>query len=88
MAKNLADIQPQINLATLNESNQNLTVSQKLLLLWHARFGHKGFTSIQHLFKHEPFVSERFKSVSNCDIPKCEVCEYDKAHRQKTHGAK
>ena len=88
MAKNLADTQPQINLAILNESNQNLTVSQKLLLLWHARFGHKGFTSIQHLFKHEPFVSERFKSASNCDIPKCEVCEYAKAHRRKTHGAK
>ena len=88
MAKNLTGTQSQINLAVLDESNQNLTASQKLLVLWHSKFGHKGFTTIQRLFKLSPFNSERFKAASQCDIPKCEVCEHAKAHRQKTHGAK
>ena len=49
LAKNLAGTQAQINLAILNDENQNLTSSQKLLLNWHARFGHKGFSALQYI---------------------------------------
>ena len=88
VAKNLAGTQAQINLTVLDDTNQNLTPSQKLLLLWHSRFGHKGFAALQSLFRIYPFNTERFKSASRCVIPRCEVCEYAKAHRQKTKGVK
>ena len=53
---------------------------------WHTCFGHRGFASIQRLFRHIPFQSERFRSAGRCTIPRCEVCEYAKAHRQPTKG--
>jgi hypothetical protein len=31
---------PQLNIALMDNSNQNLTGDQKLLLHWHNRFGH------------------------------------------------
>ena len=58
LAKNLSSEKPQANLCILNEANQNLTPAQKLLLTWHARFGHRGFQSMQRLFKCEPFLYE------------------------------
>ena len=88
VAKNLSGSQAQINLTVLDESNQNLTAAQKLLLVWHARFGHKGFSTLQRILRLFPFGSERFKSASQCVIPRCEVCEYSKAHRQPTYGHK
>ena len=87
LAKNLSS-QPAANLTVLDDSNQNLTPSQKLLLTWHARFGHKGFSAIQRIFKHSPFSSAQFTSASRCEIPKCEVCQYSKAHRQPSKGNK
>ena len=87
LAKNLSS-QPAANLTVLDDSNQNLTPSQKLLLTWHARFGHKGFSAIQRIFKSNPFSSAQFTSASRCEIPKCEVCQYSKAHRQPTKGNK
>ena len=78
---------PHLNLAVLNEANQNLTPAQKLLLLWHARFGHKGFQHLQTLLRAPPFSSVAYKAASRCQPPRCEVCEYSKAHRQPTHGA-
>jgi hypothetical protein len=87
LAKNLSS-QPSAHLTVLDESNQNLTPSQKVLLSWHSRFGHKGFATIQQLFKSSPFSSVQFTSASCCDIPKCEICEYSKAHRRPTKGNK
>ena len=86
LAKNVSATQPQANIAVLDESNQNLTPSQKLLLEWHARFGHRGFATMQRLFRQAPFLPERFRSASRCTIPRCEVCEFAKAHRKPTKG--
>ena len=87
IAKNLSsEGAVQANLCILNDANQNLTPSQKLLLLWHARFGHKNFPAIQRIFRAVPFLSERFLRASRCQIPRCEVCEYAKAHRTSTQG--
>ena len=88
LAKNLSGTQAQINLAILNDENQNLTPSQKLLLNWHARFGHKGFSALQSILKLYPFDTDRFKAASRCIAPRCEVCEYAKAHRKGTKGVK
>lgn len=38
-----ATFSPQLNLNIIDAGNQNLTPSQKLLLHWHYRVGHKGF---------------------------------------------
>jgi hypothetical protein len=36
-------------LSVADKTNQNLTASQKELLLWHWKLGHAGFQWIQHL---------------------------------------
>ena len=74
------------NLSIMDGGNQNLTPSQKLLLQWHYRFGHKSFRLIQHLFRHLLFGSEKFMAAANCDVPKCSICEFSKAHRTSTKG--
>ena len=88
LAKNLTGSQAQANIAILSEENQNLTPAQKLLLLWHAKFGHKGFGALQRILRAAPFASDRFKAAARCETPRCEVCEYAKAHRKGTRGAK
>ena len=91
VAKNLSAEGAQANVCVLNEENQNLSPSKRLLLIWHARFGHKGFGAIQRIFRSLPFQSERFKGASRLiaeDIPRCEVCEFAKAHRRPTKGNK
>ena len=75
---------PELNLSIMNRGNQNLTPSQRLLLQWHYRFGHKGFHLIQRLFRHVPFGSEKFLAAANCKIPKCSICEFSKGHRTST----
>ena len=80
---------PQMNLSLLNDSNQNLTGAQKLLLHWHCRFGHLNFPSVQHLFCAVPFLSTKFAAASKCAIAemRCEICEYAKAHRRPRRHA-
>ena len=82
------DIMAQAHLAVLDEENQNLTPSQKLLLHWHNRLGHRSLAYIQSLFrgKDNPFHSTSHKSASRCAIPKCEICMYAKSHRRPTRG--
>jgi hypothetical protein len=67
-----------INLTILDESNQNLTAGQKLLLHWHQRFGHLNLPAVQRILRVVPFLSATFESASKCDMKtlKCETCEY------------
>ena len=81
--------QPQLNLGILNDDNQNLTASQKLLLQWHYRFGHLNMPSVQRIFRAAPFLSAKFAASSKCNIAglRCDICEYAKAHRRsKIHA--
>jgi hypothetical protein len=79
---------PQVNLCITDEENQNLTPSQKLLLLWHYRFGHLNFPAMQRLLRVSPFGGEKLLSASRCIIPRCEVCEFAKGRRKPTGGKK
>ena len=73
---------PQVNnVSVLDKENQKLTSSQKLLLQWHYCFGHHGLQAIQRLLCAAPFGHLKVASASKCDIPKCDVCEFAKAHR-------
>ena len=77
----------QANLMLLDEENQNLSPSQKLLLLWHYKFAHKSMRIVKVLLCKAPFISERFLRASRCSIPKCDICEFAKAHCQPTKGS-
>jgi Integrase core domain. len=79
-------LHPSANLCVTNEANQNLTPSQKLLMTWHYRFGHCNFPFVQCLLRLPVFAGEKFQSVSRAELPKCEICEYAKAHVQSTAG--
>ena len=78
---------PQINIAVLSDENQNLTGPQKLLLEWHSRFGHLNMARIQSLFRHAPFVTDKFIAAAKSDPPKCMTCEIAKARRRPTHSS-
>ena len=78
----------QVNLALLDDTNQNITAGHKLLLNWHGRFGHLNFPAVQRILRQFPFQSAKFAAASRCDFTdlRCEICQYAKAHRRTTHG--
>ena len=85
--RNQAIISPQLNLCVSTESNQNITPAARLLLQWHYRYGHKCCSFIQHLFLSAPFASQKYLAAAKCfPIPKCDICEFAKAHRTPTKG--
>ena len=47
-------VNPQANLLLLSEANQNLTAGQKILLQWHARFGHLNLRRVQAILRGVP----------------------------------
>ena len=64
-----------IDVCVTNEANQNLTTSQKDLLLWHFRLGHIGFQHVQWLFCTGRLkVQGNSKALANCERPKCADC--------------
>jgi hypothetical protein len=74
--------EPTVNLTILEPGNKKLAGGQKLLLEWHYRFCHLNFQSVQHVLRRSPFVAKRFAAAMKCDLPKCEICELDKAKRR------
>ena len=81
---------PQLNLTLMDESNQNLTGGQKLLLHWHNRFGHLNLAAVQRILRNVPFLSDKFAAASKCDMRsiKCTICEFAKGHRRALRSAK
>ena len=69
-----------------DESNRNLTASQKELLKWHYRLGHVGFQWLQWLIRSGRVAVGNKSAVSNCQPPKCAACEYGKAIRRNTEA--
>ena len=49
---------------------------------WHHHLGYKICASIQQLFRTKPFTSHKFEPAKKCELPRCEICEYTKAHRK------
>ncbi len=65
-------------------SNQNLSNSDKLLLLWHNRLGHIGFDWVHHLASHG-FLGSSGKSIRRGrQPPKCAACIYARQHCRPT----
>ena len=81
-------VNPQANLALVSDDNQNITAGHKLLLDWHARFGHLNFPAVQRILRQFPFISIKFAAASKCDLSdfRCALCQFAKAYRRTTHG--
>lgn len=75
-----------LDLCVTDDNNQNLTPSQKLLLMWHYRFGHCALPFVQHLLRLPIFSGEKYRAASRAELPKCATCEYAKAHAKSTSG--
>ena len=81
--------EPQVNLAVMDDANQNLTSRQRLLLHWHNRFGHLNLPAVEQILRAVPFLSAQFESASKCDTRsvKCTICEFAKGHRRAVKSA-
>jgi hypothetical protein len=75
--------EPTVNIKILKPGNQNLIGGQKLLLEWHYQFCHLNFQSLQNVLRRAPFVANIFAAAMRCDLPRCEICELDKAKRRQ-----
>ena len=89
------------NMEVLTEANENLTASQKELLLDHQRLGHINMSHLQELYRSrdiscsfdgcskdsDPCIRPRHSGVSSCEVPGCLACYAAKAKRRST-GAK
>jgi len=78
-------------LSVADETNQNITASQKELLLWHWKLGHAGFQWIQHLASiprepldgiEYPILKCKQPRVSSCPAPLCTACQLANQHRR------
>ncbi len=74
--------------------NENLSMPQKELLLWHWKLG-IGMQRVQTMMRkrtfedpfgriqvHPPIIKTRFASTASCAIPKCQSCELARAHQR------
>jgi hypothetical protein len=78
-------------MSVADESNQNITASQKELLKWHWKLGHANFNWIQRLAAHSklapdgmslPILRTKTPSVSSCPAPLCSACQMAKQSRR------
>jgi len=78
-------------------TNQNLTGSQRELLLWHWKLGHIGMKWVQSLgsvpksteVRSKPVIPTRAGSqMSSCERPLCTACQLSKQSRRTRAGAK
>ncbi len=74
--------------------NENLSMPQKELLLWHWKLG-IGMQRVQSMMRkrtfedpfgriqvHPPIIKTRFASTASCTIPECQSCELARAHQR------
>ena len=86
------------NMEVLSEANENLTPSQKELLLDHQRIGHINMSHLQELYRprdidcefdgcskdSNPCLPAHHAGVSSCDQPMCLACAAARSHRRPT----
>jgi hypothetical protein len=81
-----------LNGCVTEESNQNLSPQQKILLKWHFRLGHLGFATTQWLGRNGMLGQFGEKmGAARLQAPKCAACQFGKQGRtpiQTQHGDK
>ena len=74
-------------LSIMDQTNQNITHSQKELLLWHQRLGHINIQWVKSLCAQPrnstsgPKLTTKCKYVSTCENPICTACQLAKQTR-------
>ena len=72
-----------IYVCVTKKDNHNLNPSQKELIQWHFILGHIWFQHVQLLiFTGRPKVQSNYKTVYNCERPKCAAYEFGKGYCQ------
>ena len=86
--------EPTVLITVADETNQNITPSQKELLIWHWRLPHAGMHWVQQLFHKRTFISVEGDAhedpvirttntgARKCLCPHCAACEARKACRE------
>lgn len=74
-------------LGVTHQANQNLSVTQKALLLWHQKLGHIGFKWVQSLFSvsrdtGQSILISNVPKLSSCQAPLCTACQLSKQTRR------
>ena len=75
-------------MSVLEQTNQNITATQKELLKWHHRLGHLNFSWCQALFRiprsdtQRQIIRPTLAGVPNCEPPLCAACSHGKQERQ------
>ena len=82
-----------IFLSVADETNQNLTPTQKELLEWHWKLGHANMAWIQSLCrskrdKMNSSIITTKTNVSSCHAPLCAACQLGKQTRKGAHSQK
>ena len=72
----------QTQIETTIACKNNLSQSQRDLLLWHQCLGHTDFAAVQDRSRHDPLMP---KHIANCKHPVCPACQYGKA-KQRSKG--
>jgi hypothetical protein len=79
-----------VNMSVAEETNQNLTASQKELLQWHWKLGHGHFGWIQRLASDPRSDRRRILQtkhvLSSADVLYCAACSLSKLKRKKPPG--
>ena len=71
-------------LSVVDQTNQNITPSQKELLLWHQKLGHINMQWMKSLCAKPrnsnrcPKIPTKCKHVSTCENPICTACHFAK----------
>ena len=75
-------------MSVLDQTNKNITTSQKELLLWHQRLGHLNLQWCQTLFRiprnenQRQILQPKSRWVATCEHPQCASCLLAKPTKQ------
>jgi hypothetical protein len=76
-------------MSVADETNQNLTASQRELLSWHQKLGHADMQQVQRLCRttadsKSSVLQTKHNNVGNCARPLCAACQLGKRGRTNT----
>jgi hypothetical protein len=89
------------DISVFDLQNQNISTTQKHLLLNHCRLGHLSFQHLQSRYRHslmthgsfiegeqvpQPCLRHKTPGISSCTIPGCKACYLSKAKRRRIPG--
>jgi hypothetical protein len=87
MSKSEASYTTYESASLLDEKNQNLSYSQKVILAWHQKLNHIGFGHVKWLAS-KGYIGNKtrlaFSKLEQFELPKCATCQFGKQERKST----